>query len=303
MTVARLPSLGITQFAPSAGPARPCSSPAAQPPPQGRRRGRPSLGAGFGEAGRMIANQVEVEGQFLDLVELGAAQLPPLSHLAHPVNAYLNGLTPSSRRPQLAALEAIARRSTQVYSAETMPWQRLRRPHALQIRSLLEEKYRPSSANRMLAALRGVLRECWHAGLISTDDYQGAISVKAVRGESSCVAVISQPGSCAAFSRPAPVRPRNPRISRTQERAGAGTPPSWPSPTAPGSAAPRRSRSTWPTSTSPRASSGSARARARSPASRPWPRLPSQPLRIGCRFGAATLGPLLRRVKDRPSGP
>ena len=54
----------------------------------------------------------------------------------------------------------------------------------LQIRSLLEENYRPSSANRMLAVLRGVLRECWHAGLISTDDYQAAISVKAVRGES-----------------------------------------------------------------------------------------------------------------------
>jgi len=28
----------------------------------------------------------------------------------------------------------------------------------------------------MLAALRGVLRECWHAGLISTDDYQATIS-------------------------------------------------------------------------------------------------------------------------------
>jgi hypothetical protein len=56
---------------------------------------------------------------------LGAGQLPPLSHLAHPVNAYLNGLAPSSRRPQLAALEAIARRSTQIYSAETMPWQPL----------------------------------------------------------------------------------------------------------------------------------------------------------------------------------
>jgi integrase len=65
-----------------------------------------------------------------------------------------------------------------------MPWQRLRRPHVLKIRSLLEENYRPSSANRMLAALRGVLRECWHAGLISTDDYQAASSVKAVRGES-----------------------------------------------------------------------------------------------------------------------
>jgi hypothetical protein len=52
-------------------------------------------------------------------------------------------------------------------------------------RSLLEENYRPASANRMLAAaLRGVLRECWQVGLISTDDYQAAVSVKAVRVES-----------------------------------------------------------------------------------------------------------------------
>ncbi len=55
--------------------------------------------------------------------------------------AGLNGLAPSSRGPQLAALEAIARRSTQVLTAETMPWHRLRRPHVLKIRSLLEENY------------------------------------------------------------------------------------------------------------------------------------------------------------------
>jgi hypothetical protein len=36
----------------------------------------------------------------------------------------------------------------------------------------------------MLAALRGVLKECWHWGLLSTDDYQAAAGVKAVRGES-----------------------------------------------------------------------------------------------------------------------
>ena len=52
-----------------------------------------------------------------------------------------------------------------------MPWHRLRRPHVLKIRGLLEEHYQPATANRMLSALRGVLRECWQAQLISVEDY------------------------------------------------------------------------------------------------------------------------------------
>jgi hypothetical protein len=87
------------------------------------------------------------------------AEQSSLADLEHPVTAYLNGLAPSSQRPQLAALEAIARRSTHVFTAETMPWQRLRRPQVLKIRSLLEENYLPATANRMLSALRGVLTD------------------------------------------------------------------------------------------------------------------------------------------------
>src|SRR3989442_12402996 len=80
-------------------------------------------------------------------------------------------------------LDWIARRATQLYTAETMPWHRLRRPHVLKIRGLLEENYQPSTANRMLSALRGVLRECWQAQLMSHEDYQAAINIPALRGE------------------------------------------------------------------------------------------------------------------------
>jgi integrase len=52
------------------------------------------------------------------------------------------------------------------------------------IRGLLEEHYQAATANRMLAALRGVLKECWQAQLMSIEDYQAAISIPAVRGES-----------------------------------------------------------------------------------------------------------------------
>jgi integrase len=87
-----------------------------------------------------------------------------------------------------------------------MPSQRLCRLHVLKIRSLLEENYKPASANRMLAALRGVLRECWHAGLISTDDYQAAARSRRCAGSRSRAAAISPPASCAASSRPVPGR-------------------------------------------------------------------------------------------------
>ena len=60
-----------------------------------------------------------------------------LFDLEHPVTAYLNGLAPSSRRPQLSALDWIARRATRIYTAATTPWHRLGRPHVLKIRGLL----------------------------------------------------------------------------------------------------------------------------------------------------------------------
>lgn len=55
-------------------------------------------------------------------------------------------------------------------------------PHVTKIRGLLEEHYQPATANRMLAALRGMLRECRHAQLLTADEYQAATSIPAVRG-------------------------------------------------------------------------------------------------------------------------
>jgi integrase len=137
-----------------------------------------------GRAQGAIAAEPPTGAQVLDLVGVEGEQPSSLADLGHPVTAYLNGLAPSSRRPQLAALEAVARRSTQVFTAESMPWQRLRRPHVLKIRSLLEENYLPATANRMLSALRGVLKECWHSGLLGFEQYQAAVDVEPVRGES-----------------------------------------------------------------------------------------------------------------------
>src|SRR5438445_60119 len=119
-----------------------------------------------------------------------------------------------------------------------MPWQRLRRPHVLKIRGLLEEHYQAATANRMLSALRDVFRECWQAQLMTIEDYQTATNISAVRGESERRRRDLSTADCATSSRPAPAR-RCRDTAKTPPRGAGATPPCWPWPTAAVSAAPR----------------------------------------------------------------
>jgi len=105
----------------------------------------------------------------------------------HPVGVYLAGLSASSRRTMAGALDTIARILTgdEASSAWDVPWHRLRFQHTQAIRSALQETYAHTTANRMLSALRGVLRAAWKLGLMAGDDYQMAASVASVRGETT----------------------------------------------------------------------------------------------------------------------
>jgi site-specific recombinase XerD len=66
--------------------------------------------------------------------------------------------------------------------ADGIPWHRLRYAHTAAIRQRLAERYAPSSANRMLSSLRGVLREAWNLELLPAEEFHRAASIKAVRG-------------------------------------------------------------------------------------------------------------------------
>jgi len=102
----------------------------------------------------------------------------------HPVAVYLARLAPSSRRTMRAALDAIARLLVDDRcDALSVDWSQLRYRHTTAVRALLADgRYAPSTANRHLAALRGVLKECWRLGYVSAEDFQRAADLEPVRG-------------------------------------------------------------------------------------------------------------------------
>jgi site-specific recombinase XerD len=68
-------------------------------------------------------------------------------------------------------------------NAETCPWPAIRYQHTAAIRAALMEKYKPSTANKMLAALRGVLKECWRLGYMTAEDYHRATDVHTIKAQ------------------------------------------------------------------------------------------------------------------------
>jgi site-specific recombinase XerD len=100
-----------------------------------------------------------------------------------PAVVYLARLAPGSRRSQRTALETLAElASGGRYTAETCPWRGLRYQHTQALRSALADRYAVATANRHLAALKGVLREAWRLGQMSSEDFQRAIDLAPVRG-------------------------------------------------------------------------------------------------------------------------
>lgn len=113
--------------------------------------------------------------------------LTPLSSLPadrHPAKVYLKRLAAGSQPTMRNALNIIA----EILTAgrcnwETMPWAALRAQHTKALRTDLAYRYAPATVNKMLAAVRGVLREAFELDLMTAEEYQRAISVRAVKGE------------------------------------------------------------------------------------------------------------------------
>jgi len=100
--------------------------------------------------------------------------------LGKPALAYLAGLSRGSRRAQATALGKIADRLGG-FDVVTCPWHKLEHVATQAIRAWLVESYAPATVNRHLAALRGVLRSAWRAGIMDNERYQRAVDLPNVR--------------------------------------------------------------------------------------------------------------------------
>lgn len=118
----------------------------------------------------------------LDEAPLTVSGPAPLALDQSPAAVYLAQLAPSGRRTMQQALDTIAL-SLGYPDALTCPWHRLRYQHTAALRTALAERYAPATANKMLAALRRVLRECWQLGQMTIEEYERAANVKAIKAE------------------------------------------------------------------------------------------------------------------------
>ena len=98
----------------------------------------------------------------------------------NPVEVYLERLAEGSVPAMESALNAMADMLHRGATALTLPWARLRYEHTQALRARLIERYKTRTVNRMLAALRGVLREAWKLGQMGDEDYHRAIDVASV---------------------------------------------------------------------------------------------------------------------------
>ncbi|MBD2066030.1 tyrosine-type recombinase/integrase [Leptolyngbya sp. FACHB-671] len=105
---------------------------------------------------------------------------PPLT--LHPAAVYLAHLAAGSRPTMEQALNTIARLLTNgqgdVY---TLNWAALRYQHTAAIRTSLMQQFAPATANKMLCALRRVLREALRLDLMDATDYAKAVDFPSIK--------------------------------------------------------------------------------------------------------------------------
>jgi site-specific recombinase XerD len=99
----------------------------------------------------------------------------------HPVAVYLAQLGEDSRPAMRSGLTKIAGLIDQRATLWSLPWHQLRVQHTLALRASLVSSYSERTVNRMLSALRGVLKAAWQLGQLETENYHRALDFKSVK--------------------------------------------------------------------------------------------------------------------------
>lgn len=113
------------------------------------------------------------------------AEQAPLPPDQNPVLLYLGSVSPGSRETLQRSLQVMVN----LFSGTEdeirplrFPWWKIRYPHAMAARALLTERYAPRTVNKILAALRQVLRHCQRLGLMSAEDCLRACDLPRAKG-------------------------------------------------------------------------------------------------------------------------
>lgn len=102
----------------------------------------------------------------------------------NPAAIYLTSLnSEAGRRTMRQALNLCAGLLSDNADAISMNWTQVRFQHVTAVRARLTEVYKPATVNKMLAALRGVLKSAWQSGQMTAEDYHKAASVKSVKND------------------------------------------------------------------------------------------------------------------------
>ncbi|NJO62390.1 MAG: tyrosine-type recombinase/integrase [Richelia sp. RM2_1_2] len=111
--------------------------------------------------------------------------MSPVPLNQHPAAVYLATLSEGSLPTMQQTLNAIACLLTNgECDAATLNWAALRYKHTNAIRTALKEKYAPATANKMLCALRRVLKEAVRLDLIDPFDYAKAVDFESIKDNS-----------------------------------------------------------------------------------------------------------------------
>lgn len=105
----------------------------------------------------------------------------------NPAIVYLSGLpSKKSQRTMRVSLKSLIgviwNQPAQDSDVYTFPWWNLNYQHTQALRaSLMESDYTPATINRMMSALRGVLKECWRLKLMDVEEYNRAADMANVK--------------------------------------------------------------------------------------------------------------------------